>query len=79
MLSEINPRINDNWFFHMQSQAFFLQTVPLYRLANKQDKINALLGSELIEVLSLEKLVNQSQSLCHIVSNILGYNKICDQ
>uniref|UniRef100_W5LQ50 ADP-ribosylation factor-like 13A n=1 Tax=Astyanax mexicanus TaxID=7994 RepID=W5LQ50_ASTMX len=35
-------------------------------LANKQDKMNALLGSELIEVLSLEKLVNQSQSLCHI-------------
>lgn len=38
------------------------------RLANKQDKINALLGSELIEILSLEKLVNQSRSLCHIVS-----------
>lgn len=30
--------------------------------------MNALLGSELIEVLSLEKLVNQSRSLCHIVS-----------
>lgn len=39
-----------------------------YRLANKQDKMNALLGSELIEILSLEKLVNQSRSLCHIVS-----------
>ncbi|KAL6480115.1 hypothetical protein MHYP_G00111480 [Metynnis hypsauchen] len=39
---------------------------PLLVLANKQDKLNALLGSELIEVLSLEKLVNQSQSLCHI-------------
>uniref|UniRef100_A0AAR2K859 ADP-ribosylation factor-like 13A n=1 Tax=Pygocentrus nattereri TaxID=42514 RepID=A0AAR2K859_PYGNA len=39
---------------------------PLLVLANKQDKMNALLGSELIEVLSLEKLVNQSQSLCHI-------------
>lgn len=38
------------------------------RLANKQDKMNALLGSELIEILSLEKLVNQSRSLCHIVS-----------
>ncbi|KAG7266510.1 hypothetical protein CRUP_036526 [Coryphaenoides rupestris] len=36
------------------------------RLANKQDKMNALLGSELIELLSLEKLVNQSRSLCHI-------------
>lgn len=41
----------------------------LFRLANKQDKMNALLGSELIEILSLEKLVNQSRSLCHIVSN----------
>uniref|UniRef100_A0A8C6WMB0 ADP-ribosylation factor-like 13A n=1 Tax=Neogobius melanostomus TaxID=47308 RepID=A0A8C6WMB0_9GOBI len=39
---------------------------PLLVLANKQDKINALLGSELIEILSLEKLVNQSRSLCHI-------------
>ncbi|XP_030622164.1 ADP-ribosylation factor-like protein 13A [Chanos chanos] len=39
---------------------------PLLVLANKQDKMNALLGSELIEMLSLEKLVNQSHSLCHI-------------
>ncbi|KAI4880157.1 hypothetical protein NFI96_031183, partial [Prochilodus magdalenae] len=39
---------------------------PLLVLANKQDKMNALLGSELIEVLSLEKLVNQSRSMCHI-------------
>ncbi|XP_017263781.1 ADP-ribosylation factor-like protein 13A [Kryptolebias marmoratus] len=39
---------------------------PVLVLANKQDKMNALVGSELIEVLSLEKLVNQSRSLCHI-------------
>ncbi|XP_053362419.1 ADP-ribosylation factor-like protein 13A isoform X2 [Clarias gariepinus] len=39
---------------------------PLLILANKQDKMNALMGSELIEVLSLDKLVNQSRSLCHI-------------
>ncbi|XP_059377663.1 ADP-ribosylation factor-like protein 13B isoform X5 [Carassius carassius] len=39
---------------------------PLLVLANKQDKINALLGNELIEILSLESLVNQSRSLCHI-------------
>ncbi|XP_061690050.1 ADP-ribosylation factor-like protein 13A isoform X2 [Syngnathoides biaculeatus] len=39
---------------------------PLLVLANKQDKANALLGSELIETLSLEKMVNQSRSLCHI-------------
>uniref|UniRef100_A0A671MRI8 ADP-ribosylation factor-like protein 13B n=1 Tax=Sinocyclocheilus anshuiensis TaxID=1608454 RepID=A0A671MRI8_9TELE len=41
---------------------------PLLVLANKQDKINALLGNELIEILSLERLVNQSRSLCHIES-----------
>ncbi|XP_034147765.1 ADP-ribosylation factor-like protein 13A [Esox lucius] len=39
---------------------------PLLVLANKQDKMNALLGSEIIEILSLERLVNQSRSLCHI-------------
>ncbi|XP_067375349.1 ADP-ribosylation factor-like protein 13A isoform X1 [Channa argus] len=39
---------------------------PILVLANKQDKINALLGSDLIEILSLEKLVNQSRCLCHI-------------
>ncbi|CAL1613761.1 unnamed protein product [Knipowitschia caucasica] len=39
---------------------------PLLVLANKQDKMNSFLGSELIEILSLEKLVNQSRSLCHI-------------
>ncbi|KAM9850029.1 ADP-ribosylation factor-like protein 13A isoform 2-T3 [Aulostomus maculatus] len=39
---------------------------PILVLANKQDKMNAFLGSELIEVLSLERLVNQSRSLCHI-------------
>uniref|UniRef100_H3DHH5 ADP-ribosylation factor-like 13A n=1 Tax=Tetraodon nigroviridis TaxID=99883 RepID=H3DHH5_TETNG len=39
---------------------------PLLVLANKQDKMNALLGNELIEILSLEKLVNESRSLCHI-------------
>ncbi|XP_051505729.1 ADP-ribosylation factor-like protein 13A isoform X2 [Myxocyprinus asiaticus] len=39
---------------------------PLLVLANKQDKMNALLGNELIEILALEKLVNQSRSLCHI-------------
>ncbi|KAM8847731.1 ADP-ribosylation factor-like protein 13A [Synchiropus picturatus] len=39
---------------------------PILVLANKQDKMNALLESELIEMLSLEKLVNQSRSLCHI-------------
>ncbi|XP_035264563.1 ADP-ribosylation factor-like protein 13A [Anguilla anguilla] len=39
---------------------------PLLVLANKQDKMGALMGSELIEALTLEKLVNHSRSLCHI-------------
>lgn len=33
--------------------------------------MNALLGNELIEILSLEKLVNESRSLCHIVSVLI--------
>ncbi|KAH0631002.1 hypothetical protein JD844_004463 [Phrynosoma platyrhinos] len=36
------------------------------RLANKQDKIDALLPCEIIECLSLEKLANESKSLCRI-------------
>lgn len=72
MLFKIILRINGITGY-MQSKLFH-QAVPLYRLANKQDKMNALLGVELIEVLSLEKLVNQSQSLCHVVSNIVGYD-----
>lgn len=43
--------------------------------------MNAMLGNELIEILSLEKLVNESRSLCHIVSilieNISIYIYIC--
>lgn len=34
--------------------------------------MNALLGNELIEILSLEKLVNESRSLCHIVSVLIN-------
>lgn len=36
--------------------------------------MNALLGNELIEILSLEKLVNESRSLCHIVSILIRKN-----
>lgn len=46
------------------------------RLANKQDKMNALLGNELIEILSLEKLVNESRSLCHIVCILIKHINI---
>lgn len=51
------------------------QSPFFFRLANKQDKMNALLGNELIEILSLEKLVNESRSLCHIVSILIQINK----
>ncbi|XP_071267036.1 ADP-ribosylation factor-like protein 13B [Salvelinus alpinus] len=37
-----------------------------WKLASKQDKMNTLLGIEIIEILSLERLVNQSRCLCHI-------------
>ncbi|XP_074864160.1 ADP-ribosylation factor-like protein 13A [Carettochelys insculpta] len=39
---------------------------PLLLLANKQDKVDALLPCELIERLSLEKLVNENKSLCRV-------------
>ncbi|XP_053230228.1 ADP-ribosylation factor-like protein 13A isoform X2 [Podarcis raffonei] len=39
---------------------------PLLLLANKQDKLDALLPCEIIECLSLEKLVNENKSLCRI-------------
>ncbi|XP_078542033.1 ADP-ribosylation factor-like protein 13A isoform X2 [Lissotriton helveticus] len=39
---------------------------PLLLLANKQDKSSTLLPSELIEALSLEKLVNENKSFCRI-------------
>ncbi|XP_015283516.1 PREDICTED: ADP-ribosylation factor-like protein 13A [Gekko japonicus] len=39
---------------------------PLLLLANKQDKLDALLPCEIIECLSLEKLVNESKSPCRI-------------
>ncbi|KAM4696781.1 ADP-ribosylation factor-like protein 13A isoform 2-T2 [Rhinophrynus dorsalis] len=39
---------------------------PLLILANKQDKSCALLPSEIIELLSLETLVNENKTLCRI-------------
>ncbi|XP_077148458.1 ADP-ribosylation factor-like protein 13A isoform X1 [Ranitomeya variabilis] len=39
---------------------------PLLILANKQDRASALLPGEIIEVLSLEKLVNENKTLCRI-------------
>lgn len=41
---------------------------PSPRLANKQDSATALLPCELIERLSLERLVNENRSPCRIVS-----------
>ncbi|XP_056396529.1 ADP-ribosylation factor-like protein 13A [Hyla sarda] len=39
---------------------------PLLILANKQDQASALLPSEIIEMLSLEKLANENKTLCRI-------------
>lgn len=38
------------------------------RLANKQDQDGALAEADIIENLSLEKLVNENKCLCQIVS-----------
>lgn len=44
--------------------------IRLPRLANKQDKEGALGEADVIECLSLEKLVNEHKCLCQIVSCI---------
>lgn len=43
-------------------------TLCLSRLANKQDKEGALGEADVIECLSLEKMVNEHKCLCQIVS-----------
>ncbi|XP_077897314.1 ADP-ribosylation factor-like protein 13B [Ictidomys tridecemlineatus] len=52
-----------------------------YRLANKQDKEGALGEADVIECLSLEKLVNEHKCLCQIepCSAVLGYGKKIDK
>ncbi|KAM4021348.1 ADP-ribosylation factor-like protein 13A [Anomaloglossus baeobatrachus] len=60
---------------HIQDVATVLSSVlkhprvsgkPLLILANKQDRASALLTGEIIELLSLEKLVNENKTLCRI-------------
>lgn len=41
-----------------------------FRLANKQDREGALSEADVIESLSLEKLVNEHKCLCQIVSRL---------
>lgn len=65
-------------FYRCESKITWNQSWVCFRLANKQDKVNALPGSELIELLSLEKLVNQSRSMCHIVSIQLNNSSYVD-
>ncbi|XP_063812363.1 ADP-ribosylation factor-like protein 13B isoform X2 [Pseudophryne corroboree] len=50
---------------------------PLLVLANKQDREGAMAEADIIEFLSLEKLVNENKCLCQIepCSAILGYGK----
>lgn len=54
---------------------------PILVLANKQDKEGALAEADIIENLSLEKLVNENKCLCQIepCSAILGYGKKVDK
>lgn len=42
--------------------------ISAFRLANKQDQEGALAEADIIENLSLEKLVNENKCLCQIVS-----------
>uniref|UniRef100_A0A8C6TYX2 ADP-ribosylation factor-like 13b n=1 Tax=Neogobius melanostomus TaxID=47308 RepID=A0A8C6TYX2_9GOBI len=54
---------------------------PVLVLANKQDKDGALAEADIIENLSLEKLVNENKCLCQIepCSAVLGYGKKLDK
>ncbi|XP_072475176.1 ADP-ribosylation factor-like protein 13B isoform X2 [Notamacropus eugenii] len=54
---------------------------PILVLANKQDKEEALAETDLIERLSLEKLVNEQKCLCQIerCSAVLGFGKKIDK
>ncbi|XP_019572180.2 ADP-ribosylation factor-like protein 13A [Rhinolophus sinicus] len=52
---------------------------PILVLANKQDKMNALLPCDIIKYLLLERLVNENKSLCRVepcsaIQNIQGRN-----
>lgn len=54
---------------------------PVLVLANKQDRDGALAEADIIENLSLEKLVNENKCLCQIepCSAVLGYGKKVDK
>ncbi|KAL1021657.1 hypothetical protein UPYG_G00016220 [Umbra pygmaea] len=54
---------------------------PVLVLANKQDRDGALAEADIIENLSLEKLVNENKCLCQIepCSAVLGYGKKIDK
>ncbi|XP_066515684.1 ADP-ribosylation factor-like protein 13B isoform X2 [Hoplias malabaricus] len=54
---------------------------PVLVLANKQDQEGALAEADIIESLSLEKLVNENKCLCQIepCSAVLGYGKKVDK
>ncbi|XP_050815739.1 ADP-ribosylation factor-like protein 13B isoform X3 [Gopherus flavomarginatus] len=58
-----------------------LATPDSYRLANKQDREGALAEADVIECLSLEKLVNEHKCLCQIepCSAVMGYGKKIDK
>ncbi|XP_060888396.1 ADP-ribosylation factor-like protein 13B isoform X3 [Labrus mixtus] len=54
---------------------------PVLVLANKQDQEGALAEADIIENLSLEKLVNENKCLCQVepCSAVLGYGKKIDK
>ncbi|KAI1899359.1 hypothetical protein AGOR_G00060970 [Albula goreensis] len=54
---------------------------PVLVLANKQDRDGAMHEADIIEYLSLEKLVNENKCLCQIepCSAVLGYGKKLDK
>ncbi|XP_062908593.1 ADP-ribosylation factor-like protein 13B [Mobula hypostoma] len=65
----------------MHTSAEYTSIELLRKLANKQDCVGALGEAELIERLSLEKLVNENKSFCKIqpCSAVRGYGKTLDK
>lgn len=54
--------------FYPSSLLPTLSPVPCSRLANKQEKKDALLPCDIIKYLSLEKIMNENKLMCRLVS-----------
>ncbi|MFT7817963.1 ADP-ribosylation factor-like protein 13B isoform X1 [Arapaima gigas] len=77
----IHPGVCPPFHSPLITDVHFLKFLPSPRLANKQDREGALAEADIIEHLSLEKLVNENKCLCQIepCSAVIGYGKKLDK